>query len=338
MGAHQDRSYDIIVVGTSAGGVGALQTLIGLLPADLPASVFIVLHIAAESPRLLADILNRAGELPCTYAQDEEAIEPGHVYLAPPDRHLLLERGKMILSRGPKENRHRPAIDTLFRSAAVAYGPRVAGVILTGNLTNGTAGLLAVKEAGGITIVQDPDDALYTGMPSNALKYVPVDYCLLMSEIPDKLVELARDPVPEEASEASDKARIEQKIIQDPVGRKEDLAKIGRLSSLSCPECTGTLFEIDDESLLRYRCFVGHAYTAEVLKEALSDELEQALWLALRTLENSIMLKQRMLQHAQERQHAYTAEGVEEQVQEAREASEVIRQALLRARSDAVRG
>jgi two-component system chemotaxis response regulator CheB len=312
--------------------------LVGLLPADLPASVFIVLHIAAESPRLLADILNRTGELPCTYAKDEAVIEPGHVYLAPPDRHLLLERDRMILSRGPKENRHRPAIDTLFRSAAVAYGPRVAGVILTGNLTNGTAGLLAVKEAGGITIVQDPDDALYTGMPSNALKYVPVDYCLLLSEIPDKLVELARDPVPEEASEDPDKARIEQAIIQDPIRRKEDLAKIGRLSSFSCPECGGTLFEIDGKSLLRYRCFVGHAYTAEVLKEALSDELERALWLALRTLENSIMLKQRMLQHAKEHQHAYTAEGVEEQVQEAREASEVIRQALLRARSDTVRG
>lgn len=338
MGANPDRSHDIIVVGTSAGGVGALQTLVGLLPADLPASVFIVLHIAAESPRLLADILNRTGELPCTYAKDEAVIEPGHVYLAPPDRHLLLERDRMILSRGPKENRHRPAIDTLFRSAAVAYGPRVAGVILTGNLTNGTAGLLAVKEAGGITIVQDPDDALYTGMPSNALKYVPVDYCLLLSEIPDKLVELARDPVPEEASEDPDKARIEQAIIQDPIRRKEDLAKIGRLSSFSCPECGGTLFEIDGKSLLRYRCFVGHAYTAEVLKEALSDELERALWLALRTLENSIMLKQRMLQHAKEHQHAYTAEGVEEQVQEAREASEVIRQALLRARSDTVRG
>src|SRR5947199_9158576 len=170
--------HDIIVVGASAGGVEALVTLARSLKRNLQAAVFVVLHMPAQSPSLLPEILGRAGPLKAVQATDDMQIEPGHIYVAPPDQHMLMELGKVRVVRGPKENRHRPAVDPLFRSAALAYGPRVIGVILTGALDDGTAGLQAVKRRGGITIVQDPDEAFYPGMPLSALQHVQVDYTL----------------------------------------------------------------------------------------------------------------------------------------------------------------
>jgi two-component system, chemotaxis family, protein-glutamate methylesterase/glutaminase len=187
-------SNNIIVIGASAGGVEALSTLVRALPAGLPAAVFVVLHIPAQSPSLLPSILSRAGQLPAIQPTDGMAISPGCIYVAPPDHHMLLERGYIRIVRGPRENRHRPAIDPLFRSAARSYGARVTGVILTGTLDDGTAGLLAVKQRGGIAIVQDPKEALYTSMPRSALDHVAVDYCASLGEIATRLVELAHAP------------------------------------------------------------------------------------------------------------------------------------------------
>src|SRR5437588_1312081 len=187
--------HDIIVVGASAGGVEALVTLARSLKRNLQAAVFVVLHIPAQSPSLLPEILSRAGPLKAVQATDDMQIEQGHIYSAPPDHHMLMEQGKICVVRGPKENRHRPAIDPLFRSAALAYGPRVIGVILTGSLDDGTAGLLAVKRRGGIAVVQDPHEALYPSMPRSALENVDVDYTLPLSAITSLLARLAREPV-----------------------------------------------------------------------------------------------------------------------------------------------
>src|SRR5215210_6092081 len=173
---------DIVVVGTSAGGVEALRVLVGGLPADFAGSVFVVMHTAPDSPGVLAQILDRSGPLPAANASNRERIRPGRIYVAPPDSHLLLEPGVVRVTHGPKENRFRPAIDPLFRSAAQTYGPQAIGVILTGGLDDGTAGLWAIKRLGGTALVQDPEEALVDSMPRSALRHVEVDYCLPLVE------------------------------------------------------------------------------------------------------------------------------------------------------------
>src|SRR5256885_4553560 len=175
--------HDIVVVGTSAGGVEALATLVSTLPPRLPAAIFVVLHISAHSPSFVPDILDRSGLLETVQASDGMEIKHGRIYVAPPDHHMLVGHGNVRVVRGPKENRHRPAVDPLFRSAALAYGPRVVGVILTGALDDGTAGLRAVKRCGGLAVVQDPRDALFPSMPQSALQHVRVDHCLSVGEI-----------------------------------------------------------------------------------------------------------------------------------------------------------
>src|SRR5713226_9568821 len=190
--------HDIIVVGASAGGVEALVKLVGQLPVRLPASLFLVLHIPPHSPSLLPGILSRSGPLAASHPEDGEEIRQGHIYLAPPDYHMLIEQGRIKLSHGPKENRHRPAIDPLFRSAAYSYGPCVVGVILTGALDDGRAGLMAIKRCGGVAVIQEPADALYHGMPTSAWEHVQVDCCLQLAKIGAALVRLANQQTEEE--------------------------------------------------------------------------------------------------------------------------------------------
>ena len=192
--------HDIIVVGASAGGVEALKRLVGGLPHDLPATLFIVLHLLPERPSFLAQILSRAGPLPATQAMNGAAITQGHIYVAPPNHHLLVELGHVRCTHGPKETRFRPAIDVLFRSAAYAYGPRVVGVVLTGMLNDGTAGLWAIKDHGGVAVVQEPQEALCASMPQNALQHVAVDYCLPLAEVARTLVGLSATPPREESA------------------------------------------------------------------------------------------------------------------------------------------
>ena len=190
--------HDIIVIGASAGGVEALKVLVAGFPHDLQATIFVVLHLSATGPSILAEILTGAGLLPAPQVVKGEIIAPGHIYVAPPDHHLLVEQGHVRVTRGPKENRFRPAVDVLFRSAAYAYGPRVIGVILTGALDDGTAGLWAVKDRGGLAVVQDPQEALHSSMPQSALRHVSVDACLPLAEIVPMLVQLVGEPAPME--------------------------------------------------------------------------------------------------------------------------------------------
>jgi two-component system chemotaxis response regulator CheB len=191
MAGQETITRDIIVLGASAGGVEALVELVGTLPASLPAMLFVVVHVPATIPSNLPAILSRAGHLPATHAQDGEVGKPGHIYVAPPDHHLRLEDKAMRLSRAPRENYCRPAADVLFRSAAQAYGTRVAGVVLSGMLYDGTGGLIAIKQAGGVAIVQSPDEARFSGMPRSAISGDHPDYILPLSEVAVTLVRLA---------------------------------------------------------------------------------------------------------------------------------------------------
>ncbi len=285
-------THDIIVVGASAGGVEALIALVGNLPPKLPAALFVVLHMSANAPSYLAQILARAGPLPARTAEDGEAIRFGQICVARPDHHLLVAHGVVRVARGPRENRSRPAVDPLFRTAALTYGPRVVGVILSGALNDGTAGLLAIKRRGGMALVQDPTTALFPGMPQSACAYVDVDYCLPTFELASKVVELAHAsidvrkgvlPVPPEMELEAKIAGLDSSVL-------EHSPSVGRLTSLTCPECHGPMWEIQDGSLLRFRCRVGHAYTAESMVEGQSESVENSLWMALNSLEESALL------------------------------------------------
>lgn len=267
---------DIVVVGTSAGGVEALKRLTAALPADLPASIFVVQHCSPSGAGLLAKILGRSGSLPAQSPMNHEPIRRGLIYVAPPDRHLLIQDGHVCTSQGPKENRSRPSIDTLFRSAARAYGPRVIGVILTGMLDDGTAGLLAIKEQGGLAIVQAPTDAAYPSMPQSALRYVKTDFCLPLSEIAAKLVQLAQDPV-EAQPTPSGKLEVEYRISLGDTAAMEQVTAYGHLSPFTCPECQSVLWELRDGDFIRFRCRMGHALTGQSLLEGQHEIIENVL-------------------------------------------------------------
>ena len=232
---------DVIVVGASTGGVEALLALVKGLPQDLPASVFVVMHTAPDSPGVLADILNRNGNLPATNARNRERIKPGRIYVAPPDYHLLIEPGLLRITHGPKENRFRPAVDPLFRSAAQVYGPRAVGVILTGGLDDGTSGLWAIKRLGGTAIVQDPQEAFMPSMPQSAMNRVEVDYCLPVAEIALLLARLASEPVEEEgAYEVPEELNIEVGIAKEDKGRDIGILRRSSASPPFSPAPTAT--------------------------------------------------------------------------------------------------
>jgi two-component system chemotaxis response regulator CheB len=325
--------HDIIVIGASAGGVAALQSLVGRLPSDLPAALFVVMHLAPGSRSLLPQILTRAGPLPAEVARSGMTLEPGRIYVAPPDRHLLIGADNhLCLSQGPKENHSRPAIDPLFRSAALAFGPRVVGVVLTGSLDDGSAGLIAIRARGGVAIVQDPEDALYPGMPSNAIKGDSPDYCVPLEAIPALLVRLAREPVP-----PGDKFPIPEWLAIEVGMAKVDSAfasdtgveQLGRATAFSCPECNGVLFEIEDQHQLRYRCRVGHAYSGESFRAGQAAHVETALWTAVRALEENAALSHRLAERARASRKMRAAAAYEAQAAERMRQAEHVRTALL---------
>lgn len=260
----------------------------------------------------------------------------GRIYVAPPDKHLLIENGYVRVVRGPKENRYRPAVDPLFRSAALHYGPRSVGVVLTGALDDGTAGMLAIKKRGGITIIQDPSEAMYPGMPANVAQNMKVDYSLPLAEIAPLLVRLTREPVAKEGDyPVTDELKTENRIAEqemETTGMLESVERLGKLSSFTCPECHGSLWELHDGDLLRFRCHVGHALSAETLMVEQSVELENALWSALRSLEEKVTLARRMAARARERSMERAAINFEAKAESASRHAEVLRQVLLNGR------
>jgi two-component system chemotaxis response regulator CheB len=328
---------DTIVIGASAGGVQVLTKLVADLPRDLPAAVFIVLHIPAHAPSQLPEILARDTRLKVTHARTGEEIRTGHVYVAPPDHHLLIEGKRIKLVHGPKENFHRPSIDALFRSAARSAGPRVIGVILTGARADGSIGMRQIKQCGGVTIVQDPSEAQFPSMPTSVMQQIKVDYSLPLHEIAATLVTLSRQPVEEGNYPVPDKVEIEASIAEQDMDGEELIAsieKVGTISKLTCPDCQGALWEVNDEEMLRYRCHVGHAYSAESLSDGQSEVLEAALWSAVRTLEEQSMLAQRIAVRARQSNNQHALRAFEKRAQEAEANSLAIRRLLLGAEKD----
>lgn len=322
--------HDLIVVGASAGGVEALTQLAHGLPADLPAAVCVVLHVPPHATSALPNILSRAGPLPVAHATDNEPLRNGRIYIAPPDHHLLIKPGHLRLARGPRENGHRPAVDPLFRTAARWYGPQVVGVVLSGALDDGTAGLAAVKARGGVAVVQDPHDALYDGMPSNALAHVAVDHILPMRDLSALLTRLAADPAGPAPPPPSPKMEQEAEMAElepEALARPE---RPGEPAGFGCPDCGGALFELRDGELVRYRCRVGHAWSSDSLMAEQSEALETALWTALRALEERVTLARALLHRAEGRGQKRTAENFRRQVEDAEANARVIRAVLLR--------
>jgi two-component system chemotaxis response regulator CheB len=320
--------HGIVVVGASAGGVEALVELAASLPGDLSAAVFVVLHLPATGTSALPEILRRHGPLPAAHVRDSEPIQPGRIYVAPPDHHVLVRTGHVHLSRGPRENGHRPAIDPLFRSAAREYAARVIGVVLSGALDDGTAGLLAIKSRGGIAVVQNPEDALYPGMPGNALEHAQVDHVLAAASMGKLLTRLLANLAEPPADPAPTGMRVEVEMEGFSMEAFEGHHP-GRPSGFSCPDCHGVLWQIKDGGLERYRCRVGHAWSPESLLTQQSEALEAALWVALRSLEERAALARRLAEPARRRGHAITATRFEEQAAEAQQAARLVRDLLL---------
>jgi len=306
---------DIIVVGASAGGVETLQQLVSKLPPDLQASIFVVLHMSPFADTQLPEILNRAGKLPVVQARNNETFEPGHIYVAPPDRHLLLSKdGKTIVEPGPRENFNRPAIDPLFRSAARNYSTRVIGIVLTGLLDDGASGLVEIQKAGGITMVQNPEEALHPQMPENAINVVEADYILPVAKIAQSLKKLVTQDAPEPT------------ITAPP--DTEDARNNGNPSVYSCPDCGGVLWEVAEANLVRFRCRVGHAYSEDSLNARQSEDVERALWTALTSLEESASFSRRLAGRAWQRGDRFIALRYEDKMKSAERDALTIRQLL----------
>lgn len=314
----------VIVIGASAGGVEALEALVGGLPAGLAAAVCVVLHIG-DRPSKAPLILSAAGPLPAVHAADGDALRPGCIVVAPPDRHLLLDRsGIMRLSRGPRENGTRPAADPLFRSAADAFGPRVIGVVLSGALNDGTAGLSAIKHAGGTAIVQDPDDARHAGMPRSALRNVRVDHCVPAAAMGALLARLVADMRRKAASTTPSRERP----------RMEGEYTLKRPHTLTCPECGGSVAEERADALPYFICHIGHRFGADSMEEAQFQKLEQAFEVALRALNERAALCRRLADAARARAQALTAAHWESAGREAEQRAELLMDVL---RNDWVR-
>ncbi len=320
--------HDIIAVGASAGGVEALRRLSAGLSPRLPAAVLVVQHVSPRARSVLPELLARSGPLPVAHALDGEPIRPGRTYVAPPDRHLLVapDGRHLLLRRGPLENRTRPAVDALFRSAAVACGPRVIGVVLSGMLDDGTAGLVAVKRCGGISVVQDPADALWPDMPRNALQGDSPNHSVTMADMPGLLDRLARSPAGP-AAPVPPELQVETRIAQQEVAAMGDDV-VGSPSRISCPDCGGVLNEVQDGKIIRFRCQIGHAYGAETLAAAQADGLENALAVAARTHRDRLVLFRRMEASAVERGLAHAAARWRQAAMEAERSATLIADAI----------
>lgn len=323
---------DIVVIGASAGGIETLSGVVRDLPVGWLASVFVVAHFPPGGRSILPEILSRSGPLLATHAVDGESFLPGQIYVAPPDRHLqLAPHGQMRVTRGPRENHHRPAIDPLFRSAARHYGPRVVGVILSGSLYDGAGGLLAVRSAGGVAVVQDPADARVPAMPQNATEIAGADHIVPAAGLAGLLATLVRQPAPEPGVRAVPPPpepvdpieRMPEAVVRD-FDRQVRNEHRGELSTFTCPECGGSLWQVDEAGLIRFRCHVGHAYNGEGLLAGQSEALEAALWTSVRTFKERAVLATQLAAQQRVRGNAAAAGRFDEQAEQSAEYADLI--------------
>jgi two-component system, chemotaxis family, protein-glutamate methylesterase/glutaminase len=324
-----EQPLPLVVIGASMGGVQALQNLLVQLPKDFAAPLFVVQHIFPGTLSTLPAILGRAGSLPVLHAQNGEEYQPGHVYIAPPDLHLTIMDHVTLLTRGPKENRTRPAIDPLFRSAATAASSRAIGVILTGLLDDGTAGLAAIRRAGGIGVVQDPKDAAYPDMPGNAIAHARPEHVLPLSRMGKLLVRLVQEagsrplgPAPEGILLEVSMAGKKRPDLWDP----EEWKKI----SLSCPECGGPMNENTTDSIRRFRCDVGHAFSAKSLLAELDTTVENSLWAAVRILEERSRMLDNLAADQQRLGQQLNVKSSRDKASESRHNAKVLRELLMK--------
>jgi len=323
------KKSKVIVIGSSAGGVVALKELIASLPADFEVPIFIVQHIAPQVHSYLPEILNNAGLLKAKHPEDGELIKKGHIYIAPPDHHLLIEENSILVKKGPKENRFRPSVDALFRSAAYTYKKGVIGVILTGMLDDGTSGMWAINQMGGVTIVQDPLDAMYRSMPQNVLEQVNVDYIVPLAYIPELLtgltdIEMEELPIQKEDTN-KELMKMEIDIAAQQNSFERGIISMGEQSSLTCPECGGALNTLTEGKITRYRCHTGHAYSSESLLEEVTEAVEIKVWQAIRSLEERIMLLEKSADKLKDAEDKNVVDNFLIKAQKTREATNSLR-------------
>lgn len=320
---------DLLAIGASSGGFHALRRLVGEFPDTLPAAVFIVIHLSARFPSELDRLLSEAGPLPASFARDGDKIEKGRIFLAPAGKHLIVEADALRLGDGPRENNARPAIDPMFRSLALCCGPRSVGVVLTGALGDGASGLLTLKKAGGIAVVQDPQDAAYPEMPATALRESNPDYVVSLNDMPKLLQELLRKPagpaVPPPVG-----LKYEVEVAKGGSGSMAEMDRIGRRSALTCPECHGALWELREGDLLRYRCHTGHAYTAGLVGLALDEALTSALASSLRIMEERLALARKLHAQALQIGSRLTAKSWERKIADYEREAHTLREAMRR--------
>jgi len=328
----------LIAVGTSAGGVRALRTVLGGLPGDFDAAVLVVIHLAPSSPGYLPEIFSRAGPLPCLHPEQGQRLQRAHVYVAPPDQHMLVDGRCVIrLSRGPKENRARPAVDPLFRSAALAYGPRVIAAVLTGDLDDGTSGMLAVKLCGGTTVIQDPTDAEAPSMPSSAARHVQIDHQVPIAAMASLLVRLTKEKAGPERHAMPRRPNIETEVAVHAGSVLYEVPRYGDPSIFTCPDCHGTLMRIRDEHLLRFRCHTGHAFTSQSLLAALNEVTEDAVCSAVRALQEGAMLLEHLAWHARDADQPVAGGALErEAVRKLQQADKIRTSIMLPPRADKI--
>ncbi|KUG06531.1 hypothetical protein ASU33_04050 [Solirubrum puertoriconensis] len=303
----------------------ALGRLVAQLPASLEAAVLVVQHLAPDSlGQILVDRLAKQTELVCHLGAHGQHLHAGHLYLAPADRHMLVKDGHVFITKGPRENHYRPAVDALFRSAAAVYGARTIGVVLTGMLHDGTAGLEFIKRAGGITVVQDPQEAEFSSMPESALSNVQIDHVVPLSSMGPLLQQLTQAPAPQQVAIPPD-ILLEAQIAERVVGSTDDVEKLGRQVPLTCPDCGGSLWEMQHGEVLRYRCHTGHAFTADSLMRVTQESLEESMWVAVRMLEE----RKNLLASMSRRNEGFSSKQQEERIEELKVHINRLRQFLL---------
>lgn len=293
---------DIVVIGASAGGIAALVAIASDLPQGFAAAIFVVVHIPSFGVSRLPEILSRVGPLPTVHAEHGMSFDPGRIYIAPPDRHLLVRQGWIELSHGPRENHSRPAIDPLFRSAARAFGSRVVGVVLSGALDDGSLGLMAVKARGGVAIVQDPAEAVVDSMPRNALQWVAADHVLPSTMMAPVLATLTGKRTPGAGGETAEtEDQVLDAVIAEDFAEQAHNDRADETTVFTCPECGGVMWQEDTDQHLAFRCHVGHAYGPEIFWSSKSEEFEAALWKSLRLLKEKATLSRQMATRVRER-------------------------------------
>jgi two-component system chemotaxis response regulator CheB len=320
---------DILAVGTSAGGVQALMALAKNMPPEFPAAILVTIHLPSQSKPTLHELLERSGPLPARFVKDGERLRKGQIHIAPPDRHLLIEGETVVLGAGPRENNTRPSIDPMLRSVAVCCGSRAVGVVLTGTLSDGASGLWALQRCGGITVVQDPSDAAFADMPLSALNRLRPDHVVALAAMPALLTSLASQaagaPMP-----APESIKFEVGIAMGRPSSIHDMDRTGRRSPLACPDCHGVMWEIDEGELVRYRCHVGHTYTAETMSLALDENLRRGLASAFRALEERRELARKLGAQAERNAQHMLAASWSRRAQDFEKELTVVRNAIRR--------